>query len=237
MPDVLCLQETKLKDDDFPVDPFAELGYFCVHFGQGRWNGVAILSRTPIENVSKGAVTEEFELSHEARHISGTTSGVRVHSVYVPNGRSLLDPHFTYKLKWLRGLKELLAVELKEFPNVVVAGDFNIAPRDEDVWDPIALQGSTHVSSEERDILAEVMDLGLIDIHRLLTLGKSEFSWWDYRGGAFHKGEGMRIDLALFSTGLAGKARSAYVDRDARKVSAFGKPSDHAPLVVEISDL
>ncbi len=234
-PDVLCLQETKLKDDGFPVGPFGELGYFCEHLGQGRWNGVAILSKAPIENVSKGAVLEEFEHLHEARHISGTTLGVRVHSVYVPNGRSRQDPHFIYKLKWLRDLKELLAVELHELSDVVVAGDFNIAPQDEDVWDPIALEGSTHVSAEERGLLSEITDLGLVDVHRLLNPDKVEFSWWDYRNGAFHKGEGMRIDLALFSSGLAKTVKRVYVDRDARKVSSVGKPSDHAPLVIESS--
>ncbi len=234
-PEILCLQETKLKEDEFPVEAFEELGYFSAHSGQGRWNGVAIVSKTQPESVTKGAITEEFELHKEARHISGTIGDIRVHSVYVPNGRSLSDPHYLYKLMWLKNLKELLALESARYSDIIVAGDFNIAPGDEDVWDPAALEGSTHVSQEERKLLSEIMDLGLIDIHRALNPHKKEFSWWDYRNGAFHKGEGMRIDLALLSPNLSKRVIRAYVDRNARKTSRAGKPSDHAPLVVEFN--
>ncbi|SHE38974.1 exodeoxyribonuclease-3 [Ferrithrix thermotolerans DSM 19514] len=229
-PDVLCLQETKLKDDDFPYQAFKDIGYNSVHFGQGRWNGVAIVSKAKGEDVVCGGVAEYFEGQLEARHLAATVEGIRVHSVYVPNGRSLEDAHFDYKLRWLGDLRSLLEKECKLFDQILVAGDFNIAPDDQDVWDPAAYVGCTHVSDDERSALKSIEDLGFVDVARHLNPNDVQFSWWDYRGGAFHKGEGLRIDLALVSNSLISRVVSARIDRDARKVSKAGKPSDHAPL-------
>ena len=231
-PDVLCMQETKLANDAFPVDAMSALGYESSHFGQGQWNGVAIVSRVGLENVLPNFAAG-VEPDHEARIITATCAGVRVSSVYVPNGRELDHDHYRYKLSWMARLRQHLDTDSRPEDDVVVTGDFNIAPDDRDVWDPKQFVGATHVSDAERDALREVCGFGLEDTFRRFTQDGGVFSWWDYRGGAFHKKQGMRIDLVLASKSVADRAVSSTIDREARKGE---KPSDHAPVVLEIGD-
>ena len=232
-PDVLCLQETKAPDAGFPAGEVADLGYEAALHGDGRWNGVAILSRAGLDDVRRGFPGEPGFPDPEARAISATCAGTRIWSVYVPNGRALDSPHLAYKLSWLTALRDALAADLKaagDGPRLAVCGDFNIAPHDDDVWDPAAFAGSTHVTPEERAALGRLLDLGLTDIPARALKGQP-FTYWDYRAGMFHKGMGMRIDLVLASSPVATAVKDAYVDREARK----GKgPSDHAPIVVDL---
>lgn len=228
-PDVLCMQETKLANDKFPTAEIAALGYESAHFGQGQWNGVAIVSRVGLENVLPNFAAG-VEPDTEARIITATCAGVRISSVYVPNGRELDHDHFRYKLSWMKRLRQHLEIDAKPTDDVVVMGDFNIAPEDRDVWDPKQFEGSTHVSQPERDVLAEVCGFGMEDTFRRLNNEDKVFSWWDYRGGSFHKGQGMRIDLILATKSVADRATATSVDRNARKGE---KPSDHAPVILE----
>lgn len=235
-PDVLCIQETKMSDQTFPYAVFAERGYSAAHHGLSAWNGVAILSKGTLEDIDTSGVDLSFESVPQARCISCRTLGLRVFSLYIPNGRAVGDPHFQYKLEWLDALRAHVSERLSVEDDVVMAGDFNIAPSDLDVWDVTALEGATHVTSAERTALARLEDLGFIDSYRTLQPHEHGYSWWDYRGGAFHKGWGMRIDLVLASANLESRVLSANVDREARKQSKSGaKPSDHAPVVVELS--
>jgi exodeoxyribonuclease-3 len=229
-PDVLCMQETKLANDAFPTGAMADLGYESAHFGQGQWNGVAIVSRVGLDNVLPNFAAG-VEPDHEARIITATCGGVRVSSVYVPNGRELDHDHYRYKLSWLKRLRQHLDADSSPDDDVVVTGDFNIAPDDRDVWDPAQFVGATHVSEPEREALREVCGFGLEDTFRLFTQDGGVFSWWDYRGGSFHKKQGMRIDLVLASRSVSARAVSSTIDRDARKGE---KPSDHAPVVLEV---
>jgi len=232
-PDVLCMQETKLADDAFPEGAFAELGYDAAHFGDGRWNGVGIVSRVGLDQPVCGLGSEED--LHGCRLVAATCAGIRVHSVYVPNGRSLDSEHYRNKLEWLDHLRAYLASHCDPSDPVAVCGDFNVAPDDTDVWDPAAFVGSTHVSEPERRALGEILDWGLEDVFRRFHPEGGVFSWWDYRAGNFHKGMGMRIDLVLLSKVLSSRAVTAQVDRNARKKSAAGnKPSDHAVVVVDL---
>jgi exodeoxyribonuclease-3 len=230
-PDVLCLQETKVADGAFPTAEVATLGYEVATHGSGRWNGVAILSRVGLDAVTAGFPGEPGFPEVEARAVSATCAGVRVWSVYVPNGRELDHPHYAYKLAWLAALRDALRVELGAGGSLAVCGDFNIAPGDEDVWDPAEFVGSTHVSPPERAAFAELLEVGLSDVPPRALKGRP-FSYWDYRAGMFHKGMGMRIDLVLLSRALAGQVTDAYIDREARKGTA---PSDHAPVVVGVA--
>lgn len=227
-PDVLCLQETKQSDEKFPFSTFADLGYEAVHHGEGRWNGVAIVSRVGLDDVTMGFGASEDELG--ARLISATCGGVRIMSAYVPNGRSLDSEHYQAKLRWLERLRTVLAAE-PDGAQVAVLGDFNVAPNDADVWDVSELEGMTHVSDPERHALSELEAIGYEDVFRRFHPEGGIFSWWDYRDGAFHKGHGMRIDLVLTSPDLSARAVGAFVDRDARKGV---KPSDHAPVVLDV---
>jgi exodeoxyribonuclease-3 len=232
-PDVVCLQETKLADSAFPAMAFAGLGYEAVHHGEGRWNGVAILSRVGLEDVVSGFGDGRPD-DAEARLLTATCAGVRVVTTYVPNGRALDHEHYKYKLAWLERLVGHLDAVTGGSTPVVVCGDFNIAPTDLDVWDPGAVHGATHVSEPERSALQRLLDWGLVDLFRTRFPDTERlYSWWDYRAGNFHKGFGMRIDLALGSPDLADRVRWALIDRNARK----GKqPSDHAPLVVQLAE-
>jgi len=232
-PDVLCMQETKLADSAFPAMAFQALGYDAVHHGEGRWNGVAIVSRVGIEDPANGFAKGDESFDREARVLSATCAGVRVVSVYVPNGRSLADPQYEVKLRWLAQLRDHLAASCDPERDVVVCGDFNIAPTDRDVWDASAVHGATHVSAPERDALAAIERWGLVDVLRRHHDDEGLYSWWDYRAGAFHKHLGMRIDLVLASPSLASRSSWALIDRNARKGEA---PSDHAPLVVQFGD-
>jgi exodeoxyribonuclease-3 len=246
-PDVLCLQETKCAGDAFPGEGAEALGYEVAANGDGRWNGVAILSRVGLDDVSYGfpgqpAYAPPLDEDDpalvgkppavEARAIGATCGGVRVWSLYVPNGRSLDSPHYSYKLEWLAALRAALAPEVESFERIVVTGDFNIAPADVDVWDPAVFVGSTHVTEPERAAYRALVDLGLVDLEARALKGDHPFTYWDYRAGSFHKGMGMRIDLVLASKAVATSVTDAYVDREARK----GKgPSDHAPVVVDVN--
>ncbi len=228
-PDVLCLQETKLTDAAFPALTFEALGYETAHHGEGRWNGVAILSRVGVEDVRAGFGATYAD--PDARLLWATCGGLRVASAYVPNGRSLDNDHYRYKLEWLEQLRAVTSEELDSFDELVLAGDFNIAPSDADVWDPASFEGATHVSEQERAALQSLCDLGLSDVFRCLQPEPGLYSWWDYRGGSFHKRQGMRIDLLLTSAATTSRAVFATVDRNARKGA---QPSDHAPVVVDL---
>jgi exodeoxyribonuclease-3 len=229
-PDILCMQETKLPDASFPALAFEALGYTTAHHGQGQWNGVAVLSRIGIRDVSVG-FADDGPPDVEARLISATCGDVRVSSVYVPNGREVGHEQYAYKLAWLARLRSRLAHVASPDQAGFVAGDFNIAPEDRDVYDPGKFVGATHVSEPERAALAELCSLGLQDMFRHHHDAASCFTWWDYRAGDFHEGRGMRIDLILASAPLVEASRWCVIDRNARK----GKlPSDHAPVVVDL---
>mgnify|MGYP001331372549 CR=1 FL=1 len=239
-PDVLCLQETKMADALFPTLTFAAMGYEAAHHGDGRWNGVAILSRVGLEDVTAGfgddatnvGATLTDEVAAERRLLAATCGGVRVASVYVPNGRSLDSEQFAAKLDWLRRLRAWLAATSSPGAPLAVCGDFNIAPDDRDVFDPRRFAGSTHTSAEERAELSAMARWGLRDAFRLLYDQDRLYTWWDYRAGDFHNHRGMRIDLVLVTEPLAERVRWGIVDRNARK----GKqPSDHAPLVIDFA--
>lgn len=239
-PDVLVLQETKIPQEAFPVADLAAAGYDSVHRGQGRWNGVAVLSRVGIDAVEtdlpQAPGFPDPDGPVEARYIAADCGGVRVASVYVPNGRSPADPHYTYKLMWLGALREHLeAVSAGPVPFAVM-GDFNVAPHDDDVWDMAAFAGSTHVTGPERAAVQALLDAGLHDIVPTISKGPHPYTYWDYRAGSFHKAMGMRIDLVLANSALTDRLRGAYVDRDARKPGVKGTPppSDHAPVVVDV---
>ena len=228
-PDVLCLQETKSSDSAFPALEFHGLGYDSVHHGEGRWNGVAILSRVGLDDPVSGFADSE-PADDEARLVTATCGGVRVSSVYVPKGRVVGSDHFAYKLRWLSRLRAHVAAEGRS--PVAVCGDFNVAPDDLDLWSVAAFEGSTHVTPEERAALGELEALGLRDVFRERYPGvEGLFSWWDYRAGNFPKHRGMRIDLLLLSDDIADRVTWALVDRNARKGS---KPSDHAPVFVDV---
>jgi exodeoxyribonuclease-3 len=229
-PDILCLQETKIAASAFPHEELESAGYLSVAEGDGRWNGVAILSRVGIEDVSRGLENGPGFPGPESRAIAATCGGIRVWSLYVPNGRALDDPHLRYKLEWLAALRECAQRELASGLPLALCGDFNIAPADRDVWDPAQFVGSTHVSEPERRALADILALGLTDLQPRALKGEP-FTYWDYRAGNFHKGFGMRIDLLLVDSQLATGATDVYIDRDARKGT---KPSDHAPVVVDL---
>lgn len=228
-PDVVCLQETKIAQ--FPVAEVEALGYATAAYGSGRWNGVAVLSRVGLDDVVNGFPGEPGFPEPEARAVAATCAGMRVWSVYVPNGRTPEDPHYTYKLAWLGALRAALADELASGRQTVVCGDFNIAPTDADVWDPAVFVDATHVTPRERDALARLRELGLHDVVPTPMKGPHPFTYWDYRAGMFHQDKGMRIDLVYATSAVAGRVRGAYIDREARK----GKgPSDHAPVVVDL---
>lgn len=229
-PDVVCLQETKLADGAFPALAFEALGYESVHHGEGRWNGVAILSRLGIEDPVNGFGPDDDD--PEARLLWATCGGVRVASVYVPNGRELDHDHYRYKLAWLARLRDQLAAEHAPTDAVVVAGDYNVAPADADVWDRAAFEGSTHVSEPERDALAAIESWGMVDTFRQRQPEERLYSYWDYRAGRFHKHEGMRIDLVLATAPVAERVTFATIDRNARKGQ---QPSDHAPVIVDLA--
>lgn len=229
-PDVLCLQETKMSDDAFPALELLGLGYETAHHGQGRWNGVAILSRVGIEDQVNGFADDD-DPDPEARLLAATCAGIRVHSVYVPNGRSPEHEQYQYKLAWLERLRRHLEISAKPDGQVVVCGDINIAPTDLDLWEPVAFEGQTHVTDPERAALAHVEDWGLRDVFReQYPEVPGLFSWWDYRAGNFHKRQGMRIDLILATESLADRVTWALIDRNARKGT---KPSDHAPVLAD----
>ena len=232
-PDVVCLQETKLADDAFADllhQDLADRGYEVAAYGEPAWNGVAILSRVGLGDVAAGLPGGPGFPHPEARAVAATCGGIRVVSVYVPNGRVPGSDHYEYKLAWLGALRELIASGPEA---TIVCGDMNIAPADEDVFDPEAYVGQTHVTAPERAALAALQALGLRDVVRDRWPGERVFTYWDYRAGMFHQDLGMRIDLVLAGAPVAERVRAAWVDRHARK----GKgPSDHAPVIVDLDE-
>jgi exodeoxyribonuclease-3 len=232
-PDVVCLQETKLANDAFAEllgDELANRGYGVAAHGEATWNGVAILSRVGLEDVLEGLPSGPGFPRPEARAVSATCGGIRVVSVYVPNGRVPGSEHYQYKLAWLSSLRELLAAGPEA---TIVCGDMNIAPTDQDVFDPEAYVGQTHVTAPERAALSELLALGLHDVVRDRWPGERVFTYWDYRAGMFHQDCGMRIDLVLASETVAARVKAAWVDRHARKGRG---PSDHAPVIVDLDE-
>jgi exodeoxyribonuclease-3 len=235
-PDVVCLQETKLADDAFRAllgDELTSRGYeFAVH-GEARWNGVAILSRTGLGDVVAGLAGAPGFPHPEARAVAATCGGIRVYSVYVPNGRQPDSDHYRYKLAWLAALRDAVSAESTAGESLLVCGDMNIAPADADVFDPEAYIGQTHVTAPERAALASLQAAGLHDVVRDRWPDERIFTYWDYRAGMFHQDLGMRIDLLLASDPVADRVKAAWVDREARKGTG---PSDHAPVIVDLDD-
>ncbi len=236
--DVLALQETKCRDDQFPEMMFNAIGYEVAHVGYSQWNGVAILSRVGIDDVTVGFQGQPHwgeDPAEEARALGATCGGVRVWSLYVPNGRTLADPHYQYKLEWLAALRTTAAGWLTEDPSAQVAltGDWNIAPENDDVWDMAVFAHSTHVSPPERAAFRGIVETGYADVVRPYTPGPGVYTYWDYTQLRFPRREGMRIDFVLGSPALAGRVTGALIDREERK----GKgASDHAPVVVDLAD-
>jgi exodeoxyribonuclease-3 len=252
-PDILLMQETKLGDADAPVMAFAMLGYQLVHHGEGRWNGVAIAARDGMEigdvvtNFGDGSVRDsgpggagatagedDFDPFDEARMLAATVDGLRIASVYAPNGRVVGSPFYAGKLAWFERLGRWLDDEIAagRGGSLVLGGDFNVAPADPDVWDPTAAHGGTHVSEPERAAVAALRDRGLTDAYRARHGEPGRFTWWDYRAGMFHKNFGMRIDLLLIGSEVAARLVDAEIDREARKGPPV--PSDHAPLSIDL---
>ena len=243
-PDVLLMQETKLTDASAPVAAFREAGYELAHHGEGRWNGVAIASRLGIVDVVTNfgvplapAKTEDAgddEPLAEARMIAATCGGVRVVSVYAPNGRTVGSPFYEAKLAWYERLARWLEESASPAEPLVIGGDFNVAPGDADVWDAQAAHGGTHVSPREREAFFNLVRWGLVDIYRLHHSEPGRYTWWDYRAGDFHKNFGMRIDHLVATRAIAERTVWAEIDREARKGKPI--PSDHAPLVIDVDE-
>lgn len=248
-PDILLMQETKLGDDDVPEMPFRMAGYELLHHGEGRWNGVAIASKVgleaPVTNFGDGPVrasrspkdaptADDFDPGTEARMVSAVCGGIRVVSLYAPNGRELDSPWYEGKLRWFDRLAAWVDETADPADALLLGGDLNITPADEDVWDASAAHGATHVSEPERAKLAALRDWGLIDTYRLHQPEPDRFSWYDYRAGAFHKNMGMRIDLLYGTRPVADRVVWAEIDREARKGPPT--PSDHAPVVIDLDE-
>ncbi len=227
-PDVVCLQELKLEDAKFPRDELAAAGYVSAFSGQKTYNGVAILARTPLEDVQMGI--PGFVHEHK-RVIAATVDGVRVICLYAPNGQAVGSDKYEYKLQWYAALRDWLREELAQHPQLAVLGDLNIAPEDRDVHDPKLWEGQTHVSEPERAAFRALLDLGLKDSFRLFEQAEKTFSWWDYRMMGFRRNAGLRIDLILLSPALVSRCIACSIDRAPRKLE---RPSDHAPVVVEL---
>ena len=251
-PDILLIQETKLTDSDAPVMPFAMLGYDLLHHGEGRWNGGGIVTRQglhvadvvsnfgdgPVRDSGPGAAKdvgeEDFNPFDEARVLSAVVEGLRIVTVYAPNGRVVGSPFYTGKLAWYERLSRWLTETRTTTEPLLIGGDFNIAPTDADVWDARAVHGGTHVSEPERAAFRSLLDWGLVDAYRLREDAPDRFSWWDYRAGNFHKNLGMRIDHLLVTKPVAERVVAAEIDREARKGPPI--PSDHAPVVIDLDE-
>lgn len=227
-PDVLGLQELKMESHLFPVDAFQEIGYHACFSGQKTYNGVAILSKSKPEDIQ--IQMPNFEDAQQ-RVISATIDGVRIVNIYVPNGQSVGSDKYEYKLSWLKALKAFLKESLTQYPKLIVMGDFNIAPEDADVHDPVAWEGLVLVSEPERAAWRELLDLGLADSFRLFEQEDKLYSWWDYRNLGFRRNKGLRIDHLLVSKDLQEKCVKSYIDKAPRKLE---RPSDHAPVICEI---
>jgi len=232
-PDLLCLQETKLEDKAFPLAEIAQAGYRCVYAGQRTYNGVAILARQEPLDVARGmdGFSDEQQRVISAG-IAAPSGHLRIVCVYVPNGQSVDSDKYVYKLRWLAHAAEWLRQELERHPRLVVLGDFNIAPEDRDVYDPVAWRGQILCSDAERQALKGLLDLGLVDAFRCFEQPEKSYSWWDYRMQGFRRNHGLRIDLILVSRELAGLCRASSIDKEARRAE---RPSDHAPVLLELT--
>jgi exodeoxyribonuclease-3 len=253
-PDILLLQETKLTDGDAPVMAFGMAGYQLVHHGEGRWNGVGMAVRNglsvgdvvtnfgdgPVRDSGPGgagaevASEDDFNPFDEARMLAATIDGLRVVSLYAPNGRVVGSPFYTGKLAWFERLARWIRESDAARESLVLGGDLNIAPTDKDVWDAAAVHGGTHVSEPERAAFRALLELGLTDGYRAIHDEPGRYSWWDYRAGNFHKNLGMRIDHLLVSPPVAARIVDAEIDRQARKGPPI--PSDHAPLSIDLDE-
>jgi exodeoxyribonuclease-3 len=228
-PDVLALQETKLRDENFPVAAFEPLGYRCAFSGQPTYNGVALITREPVSNI----VTDLADSSDPQRRVLGATVGdVRIYDLYVPNGQTVDSDKYQYKLRWLESLTQTLRGELERHRHCVIVGDFNIAPEDRDVHDPDAWRGKVLCSEPERAALARLLDLGLHDVFRRFDQPDESYSWWDYRAAAFRRNRGLRIDLILASGPLSERCAGCRIDSGPRRLE---RPSDHTPVVAEFA--
>ena len=248
-PDVLLLQETKVADDDVPLLPFTMAGYEVVHHGEGRWNGVAIASKRPATDIvtnfgdgpvrdsrsgATGVGEDDFDPFDEARMVSAVVDGIRFVSLYAPNGRVVDSPFYVGKLRWYERLARWLAETQDPAQPLVLGGDYNVTPTDDDVWDPVKAHGGTHVSPAEREQLATLRAWGLHDGFRTVRPEPARFSWWDYRAGMFHRNEGMRIDLLYVTEPVNARVVAAEIDREARKGPPT--PSDHAPVTLDLDE-
>jgi len=231
-PDIVCLQETKLEDAKFPLQPIADAGYAAHYCGQKTYNGVAILARRDLAIADVRMGIEGFA-DEQKRVIAATVAGIRVVGVYVPNGQAVDSDKYQYKLAWYAALADMLRAELARHPELAVAGDFNVAPDDRDVHDPVAWAGQVLCSEPERAAFRALLDVGLKDSFRLFEQPEKTFSWWDYRMLGFPKNHGLRIDHVLLSDALVARCTASRIDRNMRKGE---KPSDHAPVLVELRD-
>lgn len=228
-PDVVCLQETKLEDSRFPREDIENAGYDVAFSGQKTYNGVALLARAPLDDV---VIDNPYFADPQKRLIAATVGGIRVVCAYFPNGQAVGSDKYAYKLAWIDSLHRWLSEELARTPRLVLAGDYNIAPDDRDVYDPVAWAGQILCSDAERAALGRLLDLGLSDTFRRFEQPEQSFSWWDYRMLGFQKNRGLRIDLILASTAIAGDCRAVRIDREMRKRE---RPSDHAPVIAEFA--
>ena len=226
--DAIVLQETKLTDDKFPQAEIEAAGYAAQWFGQKTYNGVALLSRSPASDIVRNI---PGFADAQARVIAGTVAGVRIVGGYFPNGQAPGSDKFEYKMQWLRGLRDWLEGELARHPKLVLMGDFNIAPDDRDVYDPVASAGQIHCTDEEREHLRRLVGLGLVDAFRLFEQPPKSWSWWDYRQLAFRRNQGLRIDLILVSAALQSSVQACTIDKAPRKNE---RPSDHAPVLLTL---
>ena len=227
-PDVLCVQETKIEDKDFPQAEINEAGYEAVYCGQKTYNGVAIISRARADGVTTALPGVD---AAQKRLIAATINGIRIVNVYVPNGAAVGSEKYAYKLDWLRRLTDYLAAELEQHPHLAVLGDYNIAPEDRDVHDPVAWEGSVLVSEQEREAWRGLLALGLVDVFRQFDQPEGSYSWWDYRAAAFRRNMGLRIDHVLCSAALAPHCQACYINTAPRRLP---RPSDHTPVVAEL---
>ncbi len=227
--DVLAVQETKVSDDKFPLEAFTSRGYQVCFSGQKTYNGVAIISRQPVQEVLM-EVPGFFD--PQRRVLAATVAGVRMINLYVPNGAAVGSDKYAYKLAWLTQIKAFVQQQLADYPRLIVLGDFNIAPHDDDVHDPALWAGSVLVSAEERQAFQQLLSIGLVDSFRLLTQPERAFSWWDYRAGGFRRNHGLRIDLILLSQMLAQQVETVGIDVQPRRAE---RPSDHTPVWVALS--
>jgi exodeoxyribonuclease-3 len=228
-PDVVCLQETKTEDANFPVAELAAAGYTAAFSGQKTYNGVAIIARAPLGEVQPGIPSFEDE---QKRVVTATIAGLRVVCAYVPNGQAVGTDKYEYKLKWLRAFADWLRAELARHPRLVVLGDYNVAPEDRDVHDPKLWEGQVLCSEEERAAFRRLLDLGLRDSFRLFEQPEKSFTWWDYRMNQFKRNMGLRIDHILVSPELAARCTSCAIDLAPRRLE---RPSDHAPVLAEVA--